>query len=744
MKKLRTLASSLLLLSLGLFFGRELFPKVVEPEETHTAPRSRSIGKPEPPIQTTDSSTSFHPTYTTADLMKLVIGGDHFKTSTQLRNALAGVSHSDLENHLNQLIEKFATAPNNHVVKASVLNHLIAKDPLRAFDFVVTHENKGFRNASTTIVIQALARHDPKIARDSLSLISDPNLKQSAHIALQNMGIGASPKSLISILQSARSANFQGPLFPNLSSPPGTTGLIALGDFDGDGLRDSGGYRGYNQRGDTYDSILKRLTEKDFAAAEKYALSIEEEGQRIHALSSIAGGLALKNPKKALAWANSVDQENGKEQLINTVLSVISQKDPKSAADMLHTLESPHLQRSLIRSISTNWIRQDPDAAMTWINALPESNGKLEAFSSAMGHLTNVNPSKVGTYLENLPASFPAEQISRLVSTWVGRDFHSAQQWITQQTDPRILSMSLTSLIPAWADKNPREAADFLKNSSPKPSANTTTLYREVAEEWASSDHKAALAWAEGIESSILKNSATNAIYYRWASADPEGAVQLLSSTHSPDQRKQLLGSLAYRLGREDLATGQEWFSTLSLDDRIQAAPHLFSAIRSSHPAEAATLYDQLTIEGADKKLIARVKFEASSIASNWSQKDPQNAAAWAAHITDAKVREEVIASVAGAWVQKDAESASQWIHQLPKDQGRDRATSHLAKHIEKVDPESAFDWAQSIDNSSIRSNTLISSLKAWHKFDSEAARAAVQSANITDRERTHFLLIYK
>ena len=217
-------------------------------------------------------------------------------------------------------------------------------------------------------------------------------------------------------------------------------------------------------------------------------------------------------------------------------------------------------QRSnLINAISSHWMQKDPDAAFAWIQNLPGSQAKTQALSNAFRQLLHQSPDRVAPLLDQLPPGNQSQLVSGMIHQWANKDFQSAKQWLTKQSNPQILERGLTNLISIWAQKSPAEAAVYLQESTLSSIRNNNSHYSNLGRVWAAEAPDAALQWAQNLEEAGNRQAAINQVYQQIASADPDRAISLLSDVTEESKRNSLLSSIASNLAIKDFNRSTEW-----------------------------------------------------------------------------------------------------------------------------------------------------------------------------------------
>ena len=319
-------------------------------------------------------------------------------------------------------------------------------------------------------------------------------------------------------------------------------------------------------------SALANLTKKDLGAAENYARGLKTPGERSSALAQIATALAQKDPEGALEWARNLDPSEGRSQHLVTAISAIAIQKPQKAAGLLGEIDNYQSNYSVIIGIANNWVQKDLQGAIAWLDTLPASQTKMQAYQTAAQQLGSTDPLAGIELVEMLPGNFRKNVLPHILNQWVTKDFDAAKNWITTQDDPMILNAGISTLINTWAQRDPAEAATFLRKTP---------------------------------------------------------------------------------------------------------------ATQNRHN-------------------------EYNALANQWAQYDPT--------------------------------ALSQWIDELPVGKPRDQATEALVKNVQQVDPASVFDWADTINDQDRRYSQVCDALVHWKRTDPEAARAAANSANLTDEQRKHLL----
>lgn len=125
----------------GILAGREIFPKIVPaPEPGTTTLSTRGKRKVIRVQKADDSGLAVSPT-DLQGLLELVDTRDRFHTSTLLRASLGELSRPALESLLLEIEDHSKSDLRGSTLRMSLINHLVAKDPFHALDFVLAQDN---------------------------------------------------------------------------------------------------------------------------------------------------------------------------------------------------------------------------------------------------------------------------------------------------------------------------------------------------------------------------------------------------------------------------------------------------------------------------------------------------------------------------------------------------------------------------------------------------------------------------
>ena len=280
-----------------------------------------------------------------------------------------------------------------------------------------------------------------------------------------------------------------------------------------------------------------------------------------------------------------------RSRLIRDLLSRLAETEPVAAMELALQIESLRDNERARVAVLEVWGRKDPAAAIAWANnALAEQPSRTrnsQLMAIYRGYAAN-NPG----------AAF--------------------QQALAINDNNRLKNHLLDQVIRVQIESGGLQAAKLAVDLVADPEMQRS-LRRELVDEWAEFDPKAAAAYVvklgEDADSSIK-----SALVSEWAESDPAAAAAWLSSLNEDDPAIARASSSVIReWTRYDLAASADWLNSLP------ASPELDRAVIS------------YTFRAAEE--------------------DPETAMSWAQSIEDDRRRTWTMERVAGAWKNQDAET---------------------------------------------------------------------------------------
>ena len=383
-----------------------------------------------------------------------------------------------------------------------------------------------------------------------------------------------------------------------------------------------------------------------------------------------------------------------------------------------------------------------------------------------------ITAAQVSSVLEQLPAGRRRREfIHRVSSHWGRKDPKSALAW-SDTLVPSEQFIAVEEIIHGWARTNPTGAADYV-TQIPK-SRRSLDLVHATGHIWAERDQQAAIDWASNLQDPTLRQRALRGSVGVWARTDPSAASEFALNIKNPYERHGVIESVARRWARQETSESLEWALSMQDEDRNRATRSIIEEIADYDPKQAAEVLSEisssLSSDGTGGRLhrdIAsevaerwastnpeeaaewivdlpeshHIKHEAAQrVADRWASANPEAAAEWAVELPESdNIRRQAVERVADRWLKYDSLSASEWIADMPAGKARDAATGELVRNISDNDPASALSWANSVGNEGYQTHLMEEVIDSWHEVDPNAARSALQSTDLSARQREKF-----
>ena len=279
-----------------------------------------------------------------------------------------------------------------------------------------------------------------------------------------------------------------------------------------------------------------------------------------------------------------------RSRLIRDLLSRLAETEPVAALELASQIDSLRDSERARVAVLEVWGRKAPAAAIAWAN------------NALAGEPSRTRNSQIMAIYRGYAANNPAAAFQQALAI----------------NDNRLKNHLLDQVIKVQIESGGLQAAKLAVDLLTDPEMQRS-LRRELVDEWAEFDPKAAAAYVaklgEDADSSIK-----SALVSEWAESDPAAAAAWLSSLNVDDPAIARASSSVIReWTRYDLAASADWLNSLP------ASPELDRAVIS------------YTFRAAEE--------------------DPETAMSWAQSIEDDRRRTWMMERVASAWKNQDAET---------------------------------------------------------------------------------------
>jgi hypothetical protein len=298
--------------------------------------------------------------------------------------------------------------------------------------------------------------------------------------------------------------------------------------------------------------------------------------------------------------------------------------------------------------------------------------------------------------------------------------------------------------------------------NSPSDDFQKNLYMSSLAERWALTDSKAALAWAAAEKDQEKRSKALETVAgvmmqkaHTWAEV---GAIA--AAMPDDDSREAAVSRGAANLPPVEVAahlhevTGSRF---LALRQAITGDPPLpLDQVLSLVPEYAADEDADLT--GVSKRLLedrgpeAALAWTASlpeetrdktmeALYRSWAASDPAAALAAPLQTSDPELRRRSMDYALQTWINEDPSAASEWLSKQPAGPLRDAGAERVAQSIALTDPSTALAWVATIADEKARSAAL-TAFPSYHSNTEipDSWRASVEASTLSEEEKKRLL----
>jgi hypothetical protein len=215
---------------------------------------------------------------------------------------------------------------------------------------------------------------------------------------------------------------------------------------------------------------------------------------------------------------------------------------------------------------------------------------------------------------------------------------------------------------------------------SQPPSPQQAQLASMALARLARVDPRGAFAVAQSLQGRS-QALALQGVVLEWAQHDPAAAAEAAEQVGNRPARHGMLFGVASAYAQHDLEGALQWAQRLEPEEGAMAVSVVFGALAQRDPLDATARIAGLT----DETLQAHA---ASALASHWAELDPAAAARWAENLPDDELRRAVIGNVMRIWSQYDRPSALRHAENLALPAERDAA---LMAMLQAQPPDAGF-----------------------------------------------------
>jgi hypothetical protein len=322
---------------------------------------------------------------------------------------------------------------------------------------------------------------------------------------------------------------------------------------------------------------------KDADAAIAYAVQLPDLG---FTLAYMFDRIASKDPDKAIKLLEQIPSENQQNEALRRIGLRWATSDPKAALDWANQQTNPKVKSEILQGVIGGMAQKDPMGALDLAQSLP-ANEREGRINYILGILSESDPEGAVGYAMNLPSNKSTNMtISRLAGQWISSDPQGALGFYGSLTDPKLKEQVAGAMIDNLSKDDLAKSLDLLDTMPPGFFQNQALS--RIGRNWAQTDQKAALDWANVQTDPEVKSRILGGVIEGMSVKDPNSAFQLVQSLPAGNSRNRIiitsLGSMAQSAPRSaiGLASG-----IADADDRSKAQQNVVRRWKRRDPAAA-------------------------------------------------------------------------------------------------------------------------------------------------------------
>lgn len=238
-----------------------------------------------------------------------------------------------------------------------------------------------------------------------------------------------------------------------------------------------------------------------------------------------------------------------------------------------------------------------------------------------------------------------------------------------QTSKPRVID-AIRRLARIWAEVDPMVVGDFALELPLGP--GMLSILEQALLVWVGANPDAAIAWADRIADSALRDEALHHLGHELLSVDPN--LALVVADRISDM--EIWHMLSLRLLREMTWQGHPHDALIYLDviADYPGKAELYAAIAIDWSTREPEQSIQLLIEKVPEESL--LSHSIISVVQRWAQTEPSAVADWAEGLDSSDFSTQVFSVLAGTWASMDPFATGLWLNQLPEGLDRDHAVS--------------------------------------------------------------------
>ncbi len=445
-------------------------------------------------------------------------------------------------------------------------------------------------------------------------------------------------------------------------------------------------------------ALMERLVQSDLASLAREMTAQSPGSDYQMGLHIVMNAYADQDPEGAWNLALTLSPGQARQSALNAAAAGITSRDPKRAFALADSLSDPQIKNQVRTMAASQLAAKDPrEALKLYLSTKTEDSGNLHD----------------GT-------------LSMIFQQWARSDMEGAKVAAAELTGQQK-SQAMSAVLNSFAQSDPKAAWEYAKTLPPATQTHEDPRLR-VIQAWSSTDPAAALAAAQTIQETGVRDAATSNALMMWSRSDFDAALNYALSVESPTLRSDIFRSMSANSegNREKLLTAVLDYMPPGSSFQ-QSIQQIFSSWANSDPKQASEAVFRLP----PGPILSQA---ASQVASNLAKTGTKTEVlAWVRKLPEGATRSDSINAVFREWAANDPTTARNALASVdPAD--RSRATTALAAGWSQKDPEAVIRWSKTVDSEKDRNQIVREAMMQWAGSDLEAAARQISQLAEADR----------
>lgn len=356
-----------------------------------------------------------------------------------------------------------------------------------------------------------------------------------------------------------------------------------------------------NQTSKTRAENIPRRSIKEVLSEIKRLLA---EGDSSFSIASLAESYSLikrlteDELNEALGLINFNSNTSANSMLMMTMMSRFAELNPQAALSFVeYNISNTGAKRNVLNNIIISWANTDPLSAYYWSLSNDEDfNDKYSSTLASIGTMAIFS----GLAKQDLYDAFDKlseidTNDSKIHSAAIGisRALEFKEDFINFIEKVNYLENNNVkdSIIRAWSQKNPQEAADWLFSNAPTTDRNR--MKNTLISTWLSSSPNEAADWYMNLVTDASDQEKLDKIINKWSSQNPEDVLDWINLQPEIDTDKSIV-TLLNKSASINTKFAIDNLNLLSSDlDKQNVSFKIYRALKYSNKKKAEKFFEQ-------------------------------------------------------------------------------------------------------------------------------------------------------